>query len=89
MSSVTVRTNYRKLCEARLATYCKLSGNRIHGDGPHDGSLFLSLESGVKRLRQGVFSSAIHDLGPAFTTWEGLYYFLTGMVEAEYLRDRS
>lgn len=78
----------RKRCEGVLSTYCRVTGRRDAATeaGAWDGTLFINDESGVKRVRQGVGTSGVRDIGPGFLTWRELYTFLHGMLESEFLR---
>lgn len=70
-------------CAQALDRYCRMSGQR--SDGPWEGRLLVHHESGVKRVMQGVGSSALRNIGPGFITWRELHCFIVGMIEAEYL----
>jgi len=65
-----------------------MSGQRAHWDDEHswDGTLVLHDESGVKRICQGVDTSALRTIGPGFLTWRELYGFIQGLIAAEELR---
>jgi hypothetical protein len=75
-------------CAQALDRYCRLA-KRPSSRSAGPDSLHVSSESGVKRVRQYVGDSwGVHDIGPGFATWRGLYGFIGGMIEAEYWRQR-
>lgn len=77
------RNNYRRLCEARLRELSAVLERPAYrpGEQPAAGTLTLSSESGVKRLREFVGDGwGVRDLSPACLKWSEVYLVLEGAI---------